>query len=160
MPLPKPDEAVPAGALTHLTGDGADKVAATLGKIGWQSHWPHSGPKADQRDYFEYSLPARLDLSACNPALVLDLPAAADAGTVKAAAAAFGEARLPVRPPSSSARPARAAATAAPTTARALRMTATRCGSARYAFAPLSRGAGHRNRSPSTAEAPARTRRR
>ena len=160
MPLPKSNEAVPAGALTHLTGDGADKVAATLGKIGWQSHWPHSGPKADQRDYFEYSLPARLDLSACNPALVLDLPAAADAGAVKAAAAAFGEVRPAAHPPSHAAQPTSAAAAAAPTAARALCVFATRGGAARYEAAPLSRAAGRRNRSSPAAEAPAGARRR
>jgi hypothetical protein len=99
MPLPKPEHASPPGALTHLTGDGAEKLAEKLGKMGWQSHWPHFGPKAEQRDFFEYSLPARLELSAANPALVLDLPPAADAAAVQAAAAQFGEVRPPASPP-------------------------------------------------------------
>jgi hypothetical protein len=113
MTLPKPEEAPPAGALTHLTGDGCLKTAERLSKMGWQAHWPHSSAKPTKPellkeyvpDYFEYSLPARLELAAANPALLLDLPAAADAAAVKAASAAFGEVS---HPPPGPARPRRA----------------------------------------------------
>lgn len=136
MPLPKPEQAAKPGAMTMLVGDDAEKTELKLGKMGWQSHYPHSDKKTN--DNFELSLPAKLEFSAANPALVLDLAASADAAAVKAAAQVFGEVRCGGSCPPPVALLGGARASAAPPRGRARHVAPAPCGAERYAVsAPL-----------------------